>query len=153
MGKTLENMAKTFKKNQPIVATLPTGRVVEGIYLEPYGDDGHSFLVDEFDGYGPDGKPRYTKKRYGVKSEFIEVSDSPAAPSDAQYKAWLKRAMELESRIEEDKKELESLKKMGVKPDSKMIEKLCKKVERTQEKLSEINQKIEDFEGDDEDEE
>jgi len=146
-------MAKTFKKNQPIVATLPTGRVVEGIYIEPYGDNGHSFLVDEFDGYGPDGKPKYTKKRYGVNEEFIEASGSPAAPSDAQYKAWLKRAMDLENRIEEDKKEIESLEKMGVEKDSKVTEKLRKRIERTQEKLSEINQKIEDFEGNDEDEE
>lgn len=89
-------MTKTFKKNQAIVATLPTGRVVEGTYLEPYGDDGHSFLVNEFDGYDQNGLPKYVKKRYGVKEQFIEASSSPSAPSDAQYKAWLKRAMELE---------------------------------------------------------
>ena len=40
-------MSKTFKKNQPIVATLPNGKVVEGIYIEPYGEDGHSFYVNE----------------------------------------------------------------------------------------------------------
>jgi hypothetical protein len=148
-------MAKTFKKNQAIVATLPTGRVVEGVYIEPYGVDGHSFYVNEYEGTGTNGLPRYTQKRYGVKEEFIEASTSSptSEPSEAQYKAWLKRAMELEARIDADKKEIENLKKTGVEEDSKMIEKLNRKIERNSEKLSEINQKIEEFEGDDENEE
>lgn len=36
---------------------------------------------------------------------------------------------------------------MGVKSDANMIEKLHKRIERTQIKLSEINQKIDEFEG------
>ena len=43
---------ETFKKNQKVIATLPNGREVEGVYIEPYGSDGHSFYVNEFSGIG-----------------------------------------------------------------------------------------------------
>ena len=142
-------MAKTFKKNQKIIATLPTGRKVEGIYIEPYGADGHSFYADDFCGIGPTGEPIYRQQRYGVKEEFIDaVTDDNPEPSDMQYKAWLKRASELEARIKADEEEVKSLKKMGVKADSKMLEKLSKKIERNQSKLDEIKEKIDEFEGD-----
>jgi hypothetical protein len=134
-------MAKSFKKNQPIVATLPTGRVVEGIYIEPYGTDGHSFYVDEYDGERG-GKPVFRKVQYGVKEEFIDAADvKTSAASDAQYKAWLKRAMILEERIKDDKK---ALKKATSDADK---EKLQKKIERSQSKLDQINEKIDEFEG------
>lgn len=134
-------MSKTFKKNQPIVATLPTGRVVEGIYIEPYGTDGHSFYVDEYDGERG-GKPVFRKVQYGVKEEFIDAADvKTSATSDAQYKAWLKRAMILEERIKDDKK---ALKKATSDADK---EKLQKKIERSQSKLDQINEKIDEFEG------
>lgn len=134
-------MAKSFKKNQPIVATLPTGRVVEGIYIEPYGTDGHSFYVDEYEGERG-GKPVFKKVQYGVKEEFIDAADvKTSATSDAQYKAWLKRAMILEERIKDDKK---ALKKATSDADK---EKLQKKIERSQSKLDQINEKIDEFEG------
>ena len=134
-------MSKTFKKNQPIVATLPTGRVVEGIYIEPYGPDGHSFYVDEYDGERG-GKPVFRKVQYGVTEEFIDAADvKTSATSDAQYKAWLKRAMILEERIKDDKK---GLKKATSDADK---EKLQKKIERSQSKLDQINEKIDEFEG------
>lgn len=134
-------MAKSFKKNQPIVATLPTGRVVEGIYIEPYGTDGHSFYVDEYEGERG-GKPVFKKVQYGVKEEFIDAADADtSAASDAQYKAWLKRAMILEERIKDDKK---ALKKATSDADK---EKLQKKIERSQSKLDQINEKIDEFEG------
>lgn len=143
-------MAKTFKKNQKIIATLPTGRRVEGIYIEPYGTDGHSFYANDFNGIGPDGEPIYAQKRYGVKEEFIDaVTDDNPEPSDMQYKAWLKRASELEARIKADKEEVESLKKMGVEEKSNVLDKLAKKIERNQSKLDEINEKIDEFEGED----
>ena len=135
-------MAKSFKKNQSIVATLPTGRVVEGIYIEPYGTDGHSFYVDEYEGERG-GKPIFKKVQYGVKDEFIDAADADtSAASDAQYKAWLKRAMVLEERIKDDEKELKKL-----DADSKDAEKLKKKIERNQSKLDQINEKIDEFEG------
>ena len=134
-------MAKTFKKNQPIVATLPTGRVVEGFYIEPYGTDCHSFYVDEYEGERG-GKPVFKKVQYGVKEEFIDAADvKTSATSDAQYKAWLKRAMILEERIKDDKK---ALKKATSDADK---EKLQKKIERSQSKLDQINEKIDEFEG------
>lgn len=132
-------MSKTFKKNQPIVATLPTGRVVEGIYIEPYGTDGHSFYVDEYDGERG-CKPVFRKVQYGVKEEFIDAADvKTSATSDAQYKAWLKRAMILEERIKDDKK---ALKKATSDADK---EKLQKKIERSQSKLDQINEKIDEY--------
>ena len=138
-------MAKSFKKNQPIVATLPTGRVVEGYYIEPYGDAGHSFYVDEYDGERG-GKSIFKKVQYGVKEEFIDAVDTKeAAVSESQYKAWLKRAMVLEDRIKEDEKTLK-----GIESDSskaKESEKLKKKIERNQSKLDQINEKIDEFEG------
>jgi len=138
-------MAKSFKKNQPIVATLPTGRVVEGIYIEPYGTDGHSFYVDEYEGERG-GKPIFKKVQYGVKDEFIDAADADtSAASDAQYKAWLKRAMILEERIKDDKKALKELESDSEK--AKDVEKLKKKIERSQSKLDQINEKIDEFEG------
>ena len=132
-------MAKTFKKNQPIVATLPTGRVVEGFYIEPYGTYGHSFYVDEYEGERG-GKPVFKKVQYGVKEEFIDAADvKTSATSDAQYKAWLKRAMILEERIKDDKK---ALKKATSDADK---EKLQKKIERSQSKLDQINEKIDEY--------
>lgn len=136
-------MAKSFKKNQPIVATLPTGRVVEGIYIEPYGTDGHSFYVYEYEGERG-GKPIFKKVQYGVKDEFIDAADT-SATSDAQYKAWLKRAMILEERIKDDKKALKELESDSEK--AKDAEKLKKKIERSQSKLDQINEKIDEFEG------
>ena len=140
-------MAKKFKKNQPVIATLPTGRVVEGIYIEPYGSDGHSIYVDEYDGERG-GKPMFKKIRYGVKDDLIEPSDTKSSmASEAQYKAWLKRAIILEDRIGQDKIEIDSLMKMGVEKESKILEKLSKKIKRNQSKLNQINEKINEFEG------
>lgn len=134
-------MAKSFKKNQPIVATLPTGRVVEGFYIEPYGDDGHSFYVNEYNGTRG-GKEIYKKVTYGVKEEFIEAVDAKTSTaSNAQYKAWLKRAIILEERIKNDENEL----KKTESSDDK--EKLQKKIERNKSKLDQINEKIDEFEG------
>jgi len=73
-------MGKVFKKNQPIVAILPTGRKVEGIYIEPYGSEGHSFFVNEYNGMGPNGEPIYSKKRYGVNEKFIEPLSKKPSP-------------------------------------------------------------------------
>ena len=138
-------MAKTFKKNQPIVATLPTGRVVEGFYIEPYGTDGHSFYVDEYEGERG-GKPVFKKVQYGVKEEFIDAADvKTSATSDAQYKAWLKRAMILEERIKDDENALKKIESDNEK--AKDVEKLKKKIERNQLKLDQINEKIDEFEG------
>jgi len=135
-------MAKNFKKNQPVVATLPTGRVVEGVYVEPWGEDGHSIYVDEYEGERG-GKAVYNKVMYGVKDDCIESMNSvSSAVSDAQYKAWLKRAMVLEERINDDKKSLSKL-----ESGSKEEEKLKKKIERNQSKLDQINEKISEFEG------
>ena len=126
-------MPKIFKKNQRVLATLPGGRVVEGVYIEPYGTDGHSFYVNEFDSIGRNGEPVYTKKRYGVQDDFIEaITDATRLPSESQYKAWLKRATDLELKI----KELNEDKS----------EKSSKKIERYSEKLAQINKKIEDYE-------
>ena len=76
------------------------------------------------------------------KEEFIDAADvKTSATSDAQYKAWLKRAMILEERIKDDKK---ALKKATSDADK---EKLQKKIERSQSKLDQINEKIDEFEG------
>ena len=86
---------KKFKKNQRIIATLPTGRKVEGYYIEPFGDSGHSFYVLEFNGIGKDGQPVYKKAHYGVKDEFIsEMPKDEKELGSLQYKAWLKRAID-----------------------------------------------------------
>lgn len=138
-------MAKSFKKNQHVIATLPTGRVVEGIYIEPYSTDGHSIYVDEYEGERG-GKPVFKRAMYGVKDEFIEAIDSKSsAASEAQYKAWLKRAMILEERINEDENNLKKLE--ADNSGKKEIEKIKKKIDRNQSKLSQINEKINEFEG------
>jgi len=140
------SMTKKFKKNQPIIATLPSGRVVEGIYIEPYGDNGHSFYVNEYDGERG-GKPTYKKVQYGVKEEFINSIDDAKQSdvSEVQYKAWLKRAMILEERIKDDENALKKIESDNEK--AKDVEKLKKKIERNQLKLDQINEKIDEFEG------
>ena len=126
-------MTKVFKKNQRVLAVLPTGRVVEGVYIEPYGATGHSFYANEYEGEGRDGKPIYSKKRYGVQDESIEaVESNVSSASFEQYKAWLKRASDLEAKIEE--------------LSSDKTEKNAKKIERYNSKLSQITAKITEYE-------
>jgi hypothetical protein len=135
-------MAKTFKRNQPIVAKLPTGRVVEGLYIEPYGSNGHSFYVNEPSGVRGN-KVIYKKTMYGVQDEFIEPMDKHSMhASNEQYKAWLIRAMSLEDRIKEDKKLLAIN-----KYNDNEVKKLERKIARSEDKLMEINNKINEFEG------
>lgn len=139
-------MSKTFKKNQPIIATLPTGRVVEGFYIEPYGEDGHSFYVNEYNGKRG-GKDIFKKVTYGVKSELIkEASEDDEEEEDTisekQYNAWIERSKILQERIDNDTKEKESLYKMGA---DTLVQKLDKKIERNKKKLEEINAKIEEY--------
>lgn len=132
---------KKFKKNQRIIATLPSGRKVEGYYLEPFGDSGHSFYVLEFNGIGKGGQPVYKKAQYGVKDEFIsEMPKDEKELGSLQYKAWLKRAIDLETRIKESE---EAISKMADCPDKTKEE---KKLERNKSKLSQINAKIEEYE-------
>ena len=140
-------MAKKFKKNQPIVATLPTGRVVEGIYIEPYGENGHSFYVNEYEGM-IGGKEIYKKATYGVKDELIEplVTKELPEPSEKQYEAWIKRSKDLEKRIEDDNKELESFINVTGDETNIVCQRLRKKIERNEKKLEEINAKIEEYE-------
>jgi len=134
-------MAKKFKKCQLVVATLPNGRVVEGTYSEPWGEDGHSICVNEYNGERG-GKPIFKKVMYGVKDDCIDaVNVKPQKVSMEQYKAWLKRAIALEDRIKENKKSIEAL-----TANSKDRERLKKKIERGQCKLDQINAKIKEFE-------
>ena len=136
-------MAKKFKKNQPIIATLPTGRVVEGFYIEPYGTDRHSIYVEEYDGV-VGGKIAFKKETYGVTDECIDAADeNSSSASYTQYQAWLKRATILEERIQNDEEEL---KKVDSNNDGKKAEKLKKLIERNGLKLDQINKKIEEFE-------
>ena len=134
-------MAK-FKKNQRIIAKLPTGREVEGYYLEPYSSTGHSIYVLEFSGIGRNGEPVYKKVMYGVNEEFIKPYPKETdGTSNMQYKAWLKRAMDLEARIKEGEKELSASNEIMEE------EKLKKKIERFKRKLEEIEAKISEYEG------
>lgn len=135
---------KTFKKNQRIVATLPTGRHVEGFYIEPYGINGHSFYVNEFSGIGRNGEPIYKKAQYGVSEELIDIAPKKETdkPSLSQYKAWLKRAIDLTNRIDES---TEAISKLADSPDKIREE---KKLKRFEEKLSAINAKIKEYEED-----
>lgn len=132
---------KTFKKGQRILAKLPTGREVEGYYIEPYGSNGHSFYVLEYNGIGKGGEPQYKKTHYGVQDGFIsEIPKDDGEVSSYQYKAWLKRAMDLEARIKESEKLISN---MADGPDK---ERETKKLKRSEKKLEEINKKIEEYE-------
>lgn len=132
---------KTFKKGQRILAKLPTGREVEGYYIEPYGSNGHSFYVLEYNGIGKGGEPQYKKAHYGVQDGLIsEIPKDDGKVSSYQYKAWLKRAMDLEARIKESEKLISNL------ADGPDKERETKKLKRSEKKLEEINKKIEEYE-------
>ena len=133
---------KKFKKNQKIVAKLPSGKVVEGYYLEPYGAEGHSFYVNEFTGIGKGGDPVYKKTTYGVQDPFIDAAPvNESEVSVNQYKAWLKRAIDLEARIKESEELISN------QADGSDKEKEMKKLERHKQKLAEIEKKIKEYEG------
>ena len=131
-----------FQKGQRVVVTLPNGKSIEGIYLNPYGNNGHSFYVNEFIGMGRNGEPIYKKVTYGFKGCSISPIESPSIskPSIQQYKAWLERAINLESRINESETLIE---KIADGPDK---EREIKKLERHRGKLKQIRKKIEDYE-------
>lgn len=134
-------MAK-FQQGQRVVVTLPSGRSIEGVYLNPYGNNGHSFYVNEFIGIGRNGEPIYKKVTYGLKNCTISPISSPSIskPSIQQYKAWLERAINLESRINESETLIE---KIADGPDK---EREAKKLARHKGKLKQIRKKIEDYE-------
>lgn len=138
-------MAKKFKKNQEVIATLPNGRVVEGLYVEPWGDDGHTIKVEEYEGERG-GKAVFKNVTYGIKDEFIDPVDDSDKKEEAAYKNWLKRAITLEERIKEYDKEKETLICVVGSENNIVIEKINKKIKRTQSKLDQINAKIEEFE-------
>jgi len=131
-----------FQKGQRVVVTLPNGKSIEGVYLNPYGNNGHSFYVNEFIGMGRNGEPIYKKVTYGFKGCSISPIESPSIskPSIQQYKAWLERAINLESRINESETLIE---KIADGPDK---EREIKKLERHRGKLKQIRKKIEDYE-------
>lgn len=138
-------MAKKFKKNQPVVVKLPTGKVVEGFYLEQYGENSHSFYVYEYDGM-LGGKPHYKKTTYGVREEFILPAPDKNKETEKQYNALVKRANILKERIENDEKELDSLCKLTGSEDNIVCTKLKSKIVRSKNRLNAINNKIEELE-------
>lgn len=132
---------KKFKKGQKIIAKLPTGRMVEGFYEEPFGQNGHSFYVMEFSGIGKGGEPVYKKATYGVNEDLIEAAPkSDNAPSVKQYKAWLARAIDLKNRIKESNKIISAL------ADSPDKAREVRKLSRYETKLSAIEAKITEYE-------
>lgn len=138
-------MANKFKKNQPIIVKLPTGKIVEGFYLEPYGENSHSFYVYEYDGM-LGGKPHYKKTTYGVREEFILPAPKEDNASEKHYKSLVKRANILKERIESDEKELESLCKITGSENNIVCTKLRSKIVRSKNRLNTINNKIEELE-------
>jgi hypothetical protein len=138
-------MEKKFKKNQPVVVKLPTGKVVEGFYLEPYGVNSHSFYVYEYDGM-LGGKPHYKKVTYGVKEEFILPATDENKESNKHYESLIKRANILKERIKNDEKELESLCEITGNENNMVCTKLKAKIVRIKNRLNTINNKIEELE-------
>ena len=134
-------MAK-FQEGQRVIVTLPSGKSIEGVYLNPYGNNGHSFYVNEFVGIGRNGEPIYKKVTYGLKNCSINPISSPSIskPSIQQYKAWLERAIDLERRVDESEALIE---KIADGPDK---EREMKKLVRHKGKLNQIRKKIEDYE-------
>ena len=138
---------EVFKKNQKVIATLPDGRVVEGVYIEPYGSDGHSFYVNQFNGIGKNDDPVYKKVTYGVKEgNIVAKPKEPSKPSEKQYQAWLKRKEDIESHIKEEEDNMASTLVIG--ENDKSREKFQKKIDRYKEKLAEIEKKIKEYEDD-----
>lgn len=137
-------MAKKFKKNQPVVVKLPTGKVVEGFYLEPYGENSHSFYVYEYDGM-LGGIPHYKKATYGVKEEFILSTPDENKESDKHYESLIKRAKILKDRIENDEKELESICEITGNENNIVCTKLKTKIVRSKNRLNTINNKIDEL--------
>ena len=58
VGMQYRKTANTFKPGNKVRATLPTGKVIEAVYVEPYGRDRHTVKLDG--------------KLYGVKTDKLE---------------------------------------------------------------------------------
>ena len=58
VGKKYGESKNTFKPGHAVKATLPTGKVIEAVYVEPYGVDHHTVRVG--------------KNLYGVKTANLE---------------------------------------------------------------------------------
>lgn len=58
VGQKYGETKNTFKPGHKVKATLPTGKVMEAVYVEPYGTDSHTVKVDG--------------KLYGVKTANLE---------------------------------------------------------------------------------
>lgn len=58
VGQKYGESKNTFKPGNAVIATLPTGKVIEAVYVEPYGVDHHTVRVG--------------KNLYGVKTANLE---------------------------------------------------------------------------------
>lgn len=144
-------MSKKFKKGQKVMATLPTGEVVEGTYLEPYGEKGHSLIVTHFTGIGKGGKPTTKKVRYGVSEEFIVTAPDkeddnglePLPQSYEQYRNWLEQVAMLKARIEDAADTIDFYSMLSYTDEA---ERATKKMERFTRNMKVLERKIAAYE-------
>ena len=131
-----------FQKGQNVIVTLPSGKEIKGVYLNSFGQAGHSFCVDEFIGIGRNGEPIYKTHTYCYTGTSIKPYENVSLKkaSEKQYKAWLERAVCLKKRVNYSETLLAN---MSDSPDK---ERETKKLIRYGGKLKEIEKKIKEYE-------
>lgn len=75
VGQQYGQTSNTFKPGNKVRATLPTGKVIEAVYVEPYGKDKHSVKLDgKLYGVTTDKLERIAGQSKGRKLSYSEVA-------------------------------------------------------------------------------
>lgn len=129
-----------FKLGEIVEVILPDSRKIDATYLHSSNGGYHYVLCDTLKSVSDDGNLEYEKKHYKIKGKYIKKKYD--ADSN-QYKSWLKMAIILEQRIDDCEEKLD----IAVHEDNiQYMDMFSRKLERNSRKLSQIKQKITEYE-------
>lgn len=106
VGQQYGQTSNTFKPGNKVRATLPTGKVIEAVYVEPYGKDKHTVKLDG--------------KLYGVATDKLEKI---AGQSKGRKLTYTELAA-MEDRLDNYKQQIKDLQKERKQTEVDMEEEL-----------------------------
>lgn len=107
VGQQYGKSPNTFKPGNKVRATLPTGRVIEAIYVEPYGKNRHTVKLDG--------------KLYGVTTDKLEK----IAGQSKERKLSLSEVAAMEDRLDSYKQQIRDLQRERKQTEIDMEEELA----------------------------